>query len=92
MALLATGSAEVVVANVQSVVDRLNTAPTATPTEASSITAQAVLAAIATAWALGIVPELISAGLDTFAVEPSAPAPTVNTTHLIAKYSIPSGA
>jgi cyanophycin synthetase len=84
MALLATGSTEVAVANVQSVVERLNTASTATPTEASSITAQAVLAAIATAWALGIVPELISAGLDTFAGEPTTPAPTLpqSTLHI----------
>ena len=72
-AVLFTGTAETTVTNVDAVVRRLNAARTATntvaPDSARGISEAAVLAAIATAWALGIVPELISAGLDTFAVD-----------------------
>jgi cyanophycin synthetase len=71
-AILATGPSEVLGAEIATLVQRLaNSAATAT--EAG---AQTVLAAVATAWALGTVPELIGAGLETFVVELSQPSAT----------------
>ncbi|SEL83994.1 cyanophycin synthetase [Roseateles sp. YR242] len=61
-AVLAHGSTETAGANVESLQVRFKAT-------GQDITADAVLAAVATAWALGISPELISAGLDTFVPE-----------------------
>ena len=67
LAVLAVGASETTAAHVDGLVQRLNAArPLTTSQVGSPATASTVLAAIAAAWALGIVPELISAGLDTF--------------------------
>ena len=59
-AVLAQGPAETPGANIEALLRRFGTAPADAPT---------LLAAVATAWALGISPELIAAGLDTFVPE-----------------------
>ena len=51
----------------------MNARRTAPENAAALIAVETVLAAVATAWALGIVPELISAGMDTFAVDVAGP-------------------
>jgi cyanophycin synthetase len=56
-AVLAQGAAETPGANIDALLRRFG----AESTEASTL-----LAAVAAAWALGISPELIAAGLDTF--------------------------
>ena len=56
-AVLAQGPAETPAANIEALLRRFGTQATDAPT---------LLAAVATAWALGVSPELISAGLDTF--------------------------
>ena len=61
-AVLAQGSSETSGANVDSLRARFKAA-------GQDVAADAVLAAVATAWALGISPELIAAGLDTFVPE-----------------------
>ena len=61
-AMLAQGGAETSGANVESLQARFRAA-------GQDIATDAVLAAVATAWAMGISPELISAGLDTFVPE-----------------------
>jgi cyanophycin synthetase len=61
-AVLAQGSAETSGANVDSLQARFAAA-------GQPLAAESALAAVATAWALGISPELISAGLDTFVPE-----------------------
>ena len=58
-AMLAQGTAETSGANVDSLQARFRAA-------GQEIATDSVLAAVATAWAMGISPELISAGLDTF--------------------------
>ncbi|UXH79256.1 cyanophycin synthetase [Roseateles amylovorans] len=62
MAVLAQGSTELQGANVDSLCARFKAA-------GQDISADSVLAAVATAWAIGISPELIAAGLDTFVPE-----------------------
>ncbi|WP_422018337.1 cyanophycin synthetase [Roseateles sp.] len=59
-AVLAQGPAETPGANIEALLGRFG----ATPVDASTL-----LAAVATAWALGVSPELIAAGLDTFVPE-----------------------
>ena len=59
-AVLAQGPAETPGANIDALLRRFGTQATDAPT---------LLAAVATAWALGISPELIAAGLDTFVPE-----------------------
>jgi len=66
-AMLAQGHSETLGANVDALLQRFALAKV--PTDAST-----VLAAVTTAWALNIPPELISAGLDTFV--PELPAGT----------------
>ncbi|MFG6448850.1 cyanophycin synthetase [Roseateles sp. BYS180W] len=61
-AVLAQGSQESSSAHVQALQQRFAQAH-------QSVSASAVLAAVAAAWALGISPELITAGLDTFVPE-----------------------
>jgi cyanophycin synthetase len=61
-AVLAQGSSETSGANVDSLQARFKAI-------GQDISAESVLAAVATAWALGISPELIAAGLDTFVPE-----------------------
>jgi cyanophycin synthetase len=61
-AMLAQGASETAGANVESLLARFAAAGQAS-------NADTVLAAVATAWALNISPELISAGLDTFVPE-----------------------
>jgi len=82
-AMLCTGTAETTVANVDAVVERLNRARSAAHSPATDnargISEAAVLAAVATAWALGTVPELISAGLDTFAVDGAMSTVAINS-------------
>ncbi|MCH7343213.1 cyanophycin synthetase [Pelomonas sp. CA6] len=58
-AVLAQGGAETSGANVEQLQARFAAA-------GQPVEAEVVLAAVATAWALGVSPELISAGLDTF--------------------------
>jgi cyanophycin synthetase len=58
-AMLAQGTSETSGANVESLQARFRAV-------GQEIAADAVLAAVATGWAMGISPELISAGLDTF--------------------------
>jgi len=62
-AVLAHGQSETVGANVDALLRRFAAAASAQAAEAD---ATSVLAAVATAWALNISPELISAGMDTF--------------------------
>ncbi|MDH0864155.1 cyanophycin synthetase [Mitsuaria sp. GD03876] len=61
-AMLAQGGSETSGANVDSLQARFRAA-------GQEIATDSVLAAVATAWAMGISPELISAGLDTFVPE-----------------------
>ncbi|MEG1970420.1 MAG: cyanophycin synthetase [Burkholderiaceae bacterium] len=61
-AMLADGRIETFAANIESLQTRFATA-------GQPLSADSALAAVATAWALGISPELISAGLDTFVPE-----------------------
>ncbi|PND38230.1 cyanophycin synthetase [Paucibacter aquatile] len=65
-AVLAQGHSETVGANVDALLRRFAASPAGAGAEVDAAT---VLAAVATAWALGIPPELISAGLDTFVLE-----------------------
>jgi cyanophycin synthetase len=58
-AMLAQGTSETSGANVESLQARFRAV-------GQEIATDAVLAAVATGWAMGISPELISAGLDTF--------------------------
>lgn len=58
-AVLADGGSETVGANLQSLLDRFAAA-------GQAVDASTLLAAVATAWAMNISPELLSAGLDTF--------------------------
>jgi cyanophycin synthetase len=76
MAVLAVGASETTAAHVDALVQRLNAArPSDAACASGPASASTVLAAIAAAWALGVVPELISAGLDTFVAGlPSAQA------------------
>jgi len=82
VAVMATGASEQVGANVEALVKRVNslrsTAGESTSDKAAVMDTQSVLAAVATAWALGIVPELISAGLETFGVDFSSPLSSVD--------------
>ena len=73
LAVMATGPSEVTGAHVEALVKRMNARRTAPENAAALIAVETVLAAVATAWALGIVPELISAGMDTFAVDVAGP-------------------
>ena len=57
--MLAQGTSETSGANVESLQARFRAV-------GQEIATDAVLAAVATGWAMGISPELISAGLDTF--------------------------
>jgi len=61
-AVLAQGASETSGANIEALMKRFAAAGQATD-------AATLLAAVATAWALNISPELISAGLDTFVPE-----------------------
>ena len=79
MAMLATGLAETAAANVEAVVRRMNANRPSPADPASLATVDTLLAAIATAWAMGIVPELISAGLDTFAIDLNPSTPGLST-------------
>ncbi|MBB4845886.1 cyanophycin synthetase [Paucibacter oligotrophus] len=65
-AVLAQGSSETSGANVEALLRRFAASSAATSAE---IDASVALAAVATAWAMNIPPELISAGLDTFVPE-----------------------
>jgi len=65
-AVLAQGHSETVGANVDALLRRFAASPAGAGAEVDAAT---VLAAVATAWAVGIPPELISAGLDTFVLE-----------------------
>jgi cyanophycin synthetase len=62
-AMLAHGQSETVGANVDALLRRFAASNSASEAEVDAAT---VLGAVATAWALNISPELISAGLDTF--------------------------
>ena len=64
-AVLAQGQSETVGANVEALLKRFAKAGPAAASHAQA-DAGTVLAAVATAWALNISPELISAGMDTF--------------------------
>jgi len=68
-AILAVGSAEIRCANLEQASRRFATGGTHLSAED---TVEALLAAMATAWALGISPELMAAGIDTFAVTVTA--------------------
>ncbi|MFY7863910.1 cyanophycin synthetase [Roseateles sp.] len=68
-AVLADGPSETVGANVDALLKRFAAAANAADSE---IDASTVLAAVATAWAMNISPELISAGMDTFVPELAA--------------------
>ena len=69
MAMLAEGASTTPVANVAVLVQRLKAQAEGAAESATQSCTGCVLAAAATAWALGTVPELISAGMNTFAVE-----------------------
>lgn len=69
MAVMATGAAEVAGAPVGALMQRMNASNPTPANLAALATTDTILAAVATAWALNIVPELISAGLETFAVD-----------------------
>ena len=60
-AVLAQGQSETSGANVEALLKRFGAVASGAEADAAT-----VLAAVATAWALNISPELISAGLDTF--------------------------
>ncbi|MCV2350160.1 cyanophycin synthetase [Paucibacter sp. Y2R2-4] len=68
-AVLADGASETVGANVDALLKRFTATQTAVGAE---VDAGIVLAAVATAWAMNISPELISAGMDTFVPELAA--------------------
>jgi cyanophycin synthetase len=68
-AMLAQGQSETSGANVDALLTRFGAAAVG-----AEVNAATILAAVATAWALNISPELISAGLDTFVPELQAAA------------------